>query len=1107
LVTKIRPLAARFLPLVLLLATAAALLFAILSRPPVLMLDLGDPRADRFLDHFSAPESGDGKVFRWSTPGSRLIFQGAGAGPQLLQLHIHGQARAAAKDRSVRLERDKQSIATFEITRPEWRVYQVLLPAGATIGSGTDAAPIDMLTAAYFSNLRSLGMPIEWLRLIPIVHDPIGFGLPLRRALLLTWGLIGLAGLLWCLDGALLPRRPVASRALRVCAPLGLCAAGLLLWAWRDPYTLAWATPQAWVLILSGIALLTPFWVRGLRWLFAGPDAALAPAESTATATHRTYAGLFLISLATLMYQNLLSRVFSMTMWYHFAFMAISIAMFGMTIGALLIYLLPRYFPPERAKYQLALTALGFAISTVISFITHLSLPFNTQDNVLYTIPGIYTIVLTYIVISIPFVFSGMCVSLTLTRFPRQVSRLYAADLIGAALGCVILVYVLKVTDGPTSVIVVALLASVGAILFSVREPLPRLRKWSIAAAAVFAALAIGNTLLVNAQSSPLRLIYVRGDIENRPLYEKWNSFSRIAIAGDPTQLTPPHGWGLSPTYPAYDRPIRQMELSVDAGAGTTLSSFHGDFSDVDFLKYDVTNLAHYIRSKARVLVIGAGGGRDVLSALMFNQQSVVAVEINEDTISAVNERFGGFTGYLDRDHRVSFVNDEARSYVARQQDHYDIIQVSLIDTWVATTAGAFVFTENSLYTVEAWKIFLDRLNPDGMLSFSRWYFRDRPGEMYRLTSLATASLKDMGVQNPRDHIMIVRRMFGASEESPHGIGTILVSKKPFTAQDIDTIERVARDMRFEVVLSPRAAVDPTFATIASGQNFKSFVDSYPINIAPTTDDSPFFFQMLRLPDMFNLDLQQQGAVSFNQHAVRVLGILLFVMIILTLLCIVGPLALTARQVELRGSLPLFIFFMSIGFGFMLVEMSQMQRLAIFLGHPTYGLSVVLFTLLLSSGIGSSLTQRIPDPEKTNQGTICLVLLIGVLLIFGILTPYVITAFQALTTAMRIAVAIGILFPLGLFMGMAFPLGMKIASRAAPALTPWLWGVNGATSVCASVLALAIAFSSSISTSFWIGLACYLVAFVAFVWSKRTAVRTVVRTTAAVQRIVGSEQL
>src|SRR5262249_14175580 len=256
-------------------------------------------------------------------------------------------------------------------------------------------------------------------------------------------------------------------------------------------------------------------------------------------------------------------------------------------------------------------------------------------------------------------------------------------------------------------------------------------------------------------------------------------------IAGDPSRPTPPDGWGISSVYPSAQRLVRQLELGVDAGAGTILTAFHGDFKDVAFLKSDVTHMVHYIPPNSPVLVVGAGGGRDVLSALTFNQKSVVAVEINEDTINAVNERFGAFTGYLDRDHRVRFVNDEARSYIARQTDHYDIIQVSLIDTWVATTAGAFVFTENSLYTTEAWTTFLNRLTPNGLLTFSRWYFRDRPGEMYRLTSLATASLKNMGVANPRDHIMIVRRMFGASEDSPHGIGTILVSKQPFSAQDI----------------------------------------------------------------------------------------------------------------------------------------------------------------------------------------------------------------------------------------------------------------------------------------------------------------------------------
>ncbi|MFL5800333.1 MAG: hypothetical protein ACJ8CR_01035, partial [Roseiflexaceae bacterium] len=1025
----------------------------------------------------------------------------------------------------------KQPIAGFTIERPEWRVYQVLLPAGATAGPGADAAPLDLLTSAYYSQQRSLGVPIEWIKLAPLAgtSDPT---LPLLRALLLAWGLAGLAGVLWFLDGLLFPttddrrpttddRRPTTddrrrtedrgsriedsesplhpltrspAHPLTICV-LALVAAGVALWAWRDPYTLAWATPQGWVLPLGAIGLLTPLWMRGLLWLLR-PEAA----ANTGAATRRTYAGLFLISLATLMYQNLLSRVFSMTMWYHFAFMAISIAMFGMTVGALLVYLLPRYFTPERARFQLAATALAFAISTVISFLTHLSLPFNTAEIIISTVPGIYTIVLTYAVISVPFVFSGICVALTLTRFPRQVSRLYAADLVGAAIGCVILVYVLKVTDGPTAVIVVALLAALGAVLFSLHERMHRLLKAAVWSGAIFAALAFGNTLLVQAQSSPLRLIYVRGDVEKRPLYEKWNSFSRIAIAGNPAQPTPPDGWGISSAYPSDQRPVRQLQLGVDAGAGTILTAFHGDFKEVDFLKYDVTNIVHAIRPDSRVLVVGAGGGRDVLSALTFGQKSVVAVEINEDTINAVNERFGNFTGYLDRDPRVQFVNDEARSYIARQTDHYDIIQVSLIDTWVATTAGAFVFTENSLYTTEAWNTFLERLNPNGVLTFSRWYFRDRPGEMYRLAALATTALQQQGVQNPRDHIMIVRRMFGTSDESPHGIGTILVSKQPFTAQDIATIERVAQDMRFELVLSPRAAADPVYEKLTSPQDLAAFVNSYPLNIAPTTDDSPFFFQMLRIKDMFNLDLQEQGAMSFNQHAVRVLGILLLVMLVLTLLCIVGPLALTARTVDLSGSLPLFIFFMSIGFGYMLIEMSQMQRLAIFLGHPTYGLSVVLFTLLLSSGLGSSLTQKIPNPETSSAGTLALLGLLAVLLTFGLLTPYLISAFQALTTPLRIALAIGIIFPIGLCMGMAFPMGMKVASKAAPMLTPWLWGVNGATSVCASVLALAIAFSSSISTSFWLGFGCYLAAFAAFVWSKRAALRKSFAPAPAAQR-------
>lgn len=802
---------------------------------------------------------------------------------------------------------------------------------------------------------------------------------------------------------------------------------------------------------------------------------------SEATIRRSTYAGLFMVTLATLMYETLLTRIFSVTMWYHFAFVAISIAMFGATVGSILVYRLPSYFTQERAPYHLALSSLLFALSAVASFLTYLGVLLISRSSAVL----LYTI--TYVVISVPFVFSGICVSLAMTKFPRQVSRLYAADLAGAALGCLLFIFILRITDGPTAVIIVAFLACIGTILLAAGDGFDGLRRAAVVAGLLLGAFAVVNTVLVNRQAALLRLVWLKGKIEERPLYEKWNSFSYIRVAGDPVIPEEPFGWGLSSRYPS-DRQVRQLAMTIDASAVTVLAAFDGDLDDLEHLKYDITNLVHYIRPDSKALIVGTGGGRDILSALVFGQKSVVGVEINQDIIDTVNHRFGDFTGHLDRDSRVTFVNDEARSYIARQSDRFDIIQVSLIDTWAATAAGAYVLTENSLYTVEAWDIFLEHLTPDGVLTFSRWYFLDRPGEVYRLTSLASASLMQLDVENPRDHIVVVRHIPGEeATDAPDGIGTILVNKAPFSDRDLDTIEKIAAEMQFEMVLSPRFSLDSTFATIASGRDLDTFAVQFPINIAPPTDDNPFFFNMLRLRDVPNRELWRQGKMSFNMRAVSALAALLVIVVSLTLLCVVVPLALTTKRAKPRArrAWPLFVFFGGIGFGFMLVEISQMQRLIVFLGHPTYSLSVVLFTLLLSSGLGSYSTQRIGNPGMKGPAIVRLVLLLCVLAAFGTLTPFAIDAFQGATTSLRILVAVVMLFPLGLFMGMAFPLGMKIASAKSAHLTPWLWGINGATSVCASVVAVAIALSSSISTSFWTGFFCYVVAFVAFVWAGR----------------------
>jgi hypothetical protein len=806
------------------------------------------------------------------------------------------------------------------------------------------------------------------------------------------------------------------------------------------------------------------------------PDSSYSVASPAATS--RTAAGLLCVALATLMYEVLLTRIFSVTMWYHFAFAAISIAMLGMTIGALVVYIRPEWFPPARAKSQLAVTALLFPVIILFSFLTQLSIPFRVHPSIV----AIYAIMFTYAVITVPFVVSGLAVCLALTRFPRDVGRLYAADLVGAALGCVLLVWVLEITDGPTAVLVICALAALGALAFAFDTDRRGLRRWSLALAVMFIIAAAGHTVLVQHQKGILRILYVKAGFEARPLYERWNSYSRVRVNGDPNRLEEPYAWGLSPTFPA-DRRFHQLHLDIDTAAGTVITQDTGNPADFEHLKYDVTNIGYYVRPNGRVLVIGVGGGRDILSALLFGASQVTGVELNRNILDTVNHRFGDFSGHLDRNPRVQFVNDEARSYVARQREKFDFIQISLIDTWAATAAGAFVLSENSLYTVEAWDLFLEHLTDRGLLSVSRWYFESRPGEVYRLVALASAALQRRGIEHPRQHMVIIRSLRGSDHsEGPDGIGTLLLSPTPLTDADLAQLSDEAKKLQFEVVLSPTFARDDTFARLASGQDLDAFTRNYPINIAAPTDNSPFFFNMLRLRDLIRPSLTSLGKSTHNMQAVFVLGLLLVTVTVLTLVCIFLPLRLTTERGALRGAGPLLGFFAAIGFGFMLIETSQMQRLIVVLGHPTYGLTVVLFALLLSGGIGSWMTNRVPIEQAADAGKRRLIVLLGLLILFGFLTPAVADSLQRANTLVRVAASAVMLGVPGLFMGMAFPLGMKLASGSERfgRLTPWFWGTNGATSVCASVLAVAIALSWSISAAFWTGCLCYAAGLAAF---------------------------
>ena len=783
------------------------------------------------------------------------------------------------------------------------------------------------------------------------------------------------------------------------------------------------------------------------------------------------YAGLFFTALATLMFEILLTRIFSATTWYHFAFMAVSVAMFGMTAGALAVYLLPRVFTVENALRQLGRSTLWFSLAIPVCFLAHLCIPFEES----LTVVGVFSFALTYFVVAVPFFFSGIAVCIALTKFPGRVSSLYAVDLTGAGIGCIALLYTLRLTDGPSAMLVVAALAALGSFLFSMGAGRGAPRVSALLVCVVLAGLAGWGVTLVEQGDPLIKLTWVKGAKEGPIAYERWNSFSRITVrqeaGGEPSK---PFGWGLSSKTPT-DQLLRQYGLFIDGVAGTAMTEFDGsDTSKLGFLKWDVTNIAHYLRPAATVLVVGTGGGRDLLSALVFDQKQVIGVELNQDILRSVNERFGDFSGHLDRHPKIRLINDEARSYIARSDEHYDLLQISLIDTWAATTAGAFVLAENALYTTEGWRVFLDHLEPKGLLTVSRWYRPAWPSELYRMTALAAESLQQRGIEHPEQHIAVVTSDI---------VANLMVSVDPIDATDIATLQREAERMAFTVRLAAGEAEDQNLATLARGGQLTKFPGGIELDLSPPTDDRPFFFNMLHLRDVFKPEVREMSSLDSNLKAVMILAVLLGVVIVLTTVCIVLPLVFSARRVKLGFStVPLFLFFASIGFGFMLVELSQMHRLILFLGHPTYGLSVVLFALLLSSGIGSMFSQRFTDPGRA--GVRVLLALLGVLGVFGLVTPWITGGLEWAVTPVRIGMAVALLFPLGFLMGMAFPLGLRIAAGRNAELTPWLWGVNGATSVCATVLATGIALTLSISTAFWAGVACYGLALLAFTWAR-----------------------
>ena len=506
-------------------------------------------------------------------------------------------------------------------------------------------------------------------------------------------------------------------------------------------------------------------------------------------------------------------------------------------------------------------------------------------------------------------------------------------------------------------------------------------------------------------------------------------------------------------------------------------------------LRYDITNFAHYLFPNSKVGVIGVGGGRDILSALHFGQKEVWGIEINGKILEALTKVYSNYTYNISALPNVHLIEDEARNFFEKNDMQFDIIQASLIDSWAATASGAFVLTENTLYTLEAWKTFFSRLSDHGAITMSRWYYPKRPGELLRLVNLAYQTLLESGIKEPSKHIILVGLDFSPADlpiEYHFGSGTIVVSKKPFDKAQIDKAKELADEYGFETLIAAGEEKDSVFKNIITPGKRETFMSNYSLDLTPPTDDNPFFFNMLKPSAVIKgMNVETEGLLSTNLMAIHHLMWLILIVIVLSLFLIIIPLISKMKTGIAQAVFNRYtLYFTALGIGFMLIEISLIQKFAVFLGHPTYSILVVLFTMLLFSGLGSFSSKKLREKVGVKGLFILLILVVATV---GSANMFILHYFNSWPILPRIIYSFATMALAGFFMGMPFPTGLSLLNKKVSESAPWFWGVNGAASVVSSVVATAISIFYGISATFFTGLVCYFAAFAAGILIEKAA--------------------
>jgi len=783
---------------------------------------------------------------------------------------------------------------------------------------------------------------------------------------------------------------------------------------------------------------------------------------SVATKPHILLLGIGLSSFAALLLELALTRLFSVVLFYHFAFLAISIALLGLGAGGVFAYLaksrLSRIETRALAARLCCLNAI--TIPLVLAIVLHVPVSLELAWN------NLLKLTVMYISAAVPFLLTGLLFSVVFARETRTITRLYGADLLGGALACLLIVPLLNWIGGPNAILFAALAMALAAAVWADSR---KLQKMSGALALVLLLL-IG----LNHSGRLIDVIYAKGMFRDKSWVEfaRWNAISRVEVdrQGDN---------GKSIVIDA-DASTYIMNVDPHAWQGTAWQKN---------LMSSPPALANVLRPHGEFAIIGPGGGVDVLRAVANGSLNVTGIEINPIIANSIMRgAYAEYSYHLYERPEVHMHVTDGRSFVRNAPQQFDVVQMTLVDTWASTAAGAFALSENSLYTVDAFREYFEHLKPDGMIAITRWEFR-QPREALRVVSVASEALHQLGIANPARHFIVVSE--GDLDED--GIPVVVLAKKsPFTLDEEQAVRtHIENNEDLVALYTPSAPGSNPFSDLIARNDPWAFARDYPYNVAPVNDNAPFFFFTLKTDQILHDGGLQRGIDWKVNLGVVVLGMVFAISIVAIVVFLIAPMAL--RTNRRQRALPL-LYFVAVGLGYILVEIAIIQRFVLFLGHPTYALTVVIFLLLLSSGAGSLLSRR--WISQSSRGRIPLLLLILAIAVYTCSLTAVLSALIGLPFVMKLGVSALILIPLGFAMGMPFPTGLRSLANTTSLDLPasefgepsniednaveWAWAMNAASSVLGSVLAMVIAIHFGLNLTLGSGAAAYALALALF---------------------------